>query len=73
MFSMPCMLKNKVFDNIFFVLLASRDKSSKDNIKSKKDLALYFIHKELKLTIDREIVCTPKVTYSFVRSNVKLV
>lgn len=36
-------------EKFFFMLLATKDKWNKDDIKSGKDLAMYYTYKELEL------------------------
>lgn len=65
-------IEKNVFDN-FFMLLASRDKRNKDEIRSRKHLAMYYSRKELELVAKGGEVYMPKAMYSLVRSDVKIV
>lgn len=62
-----------MFDNIFFMLLATKDKWNKDDIKSGKDLAMYYSYMELELACSGRKVNMSKSMYSLVNSDVKLV
>lgn len=73
MFYMYCILKKTCFDNIFFLLLDSRNKMNKDDIMCRKDLAIYCSCKELEVISNRGRVYIVKTTYSLVRNDVELV
>ena len=66
-------IEKNVFDNLSFTLLGSRDKRNKDDIKSRRDLAIYCWRKELELKFDGRKFYKPKARYSLGRDEVALV
>ena len=65
-------IKKKVFDNLFFTMIGSRDKRNKDDLKSRRDLPLYCRRKELELKFDGRKYYKPKATFILGRDDVKI-
>lgn len=65
-------VEKNLFDNIFFILLDSKDKRIKDDIKSRNDLALYCSCNELQLISKGGKSVHVNNYLQLVRSDVKL-